>query len=139
MPLRFDKIIDAFMFREGSDEDSDTNQPVVTTGSIVWGLLIRTAIIIIASMLLLDQFQWREYWWVVLFAIWLLAAWPAYRQYQKFSKRMENFESSTLCGSCRHFDPSSQLCTIYDEHVSTNHIPCGGDLWEPKDSYFDAD
>jgi hypothetical protein len=139
MPLSFEKIIDLFMFREGSEEDSATNRPVVTTGSIVWGLMMRTTIIIVVSFFLLDQFQWREYWWLVLFAVWLLAVYPAYRQYQKFNKRMKDFEESTLCGSCRYFDPSSQLCTIYDEHVSSNHVPCGGDSWEPKSTYFDED
>ena len=121
------------MFRETGDEDNETDQPVVTTGSVVWGLLLRSAIIIFLSAILINALELRTYWWWVLLGLWFFAAWPAYRQWQQFSSRMEKFEASTLCGSCRHFDPSSQLCKIYDQHVSTNHIPCEGLAWEPKE------
>lgn len=130
--MNFDKIMDILMFRETGDEDNESDQPVVTTGSVVWGLLLRSAIIIILSSLLINALELRTYWWWVLIALWFFAAWPAYRQWQQFSTRMEKFEESTLCGSCRHFDPSSQLCKIYDQHVSTNYIPCEGLAWEPK-------
>ncbi len=131
--MNFDKIIDILMFRETGDEDNESDQPVVTTGSVVWGLLLRSSIIIILSSVLINALELRTYWWWVLIALWFFAAWPAYRQWQQFSTRMEKFEESTLCGSCRHFDPSSQLCKIYDQHVSTNYIPCEGLAWEPKE------
>lgn len=130
--MNFEKIIDLFMFREGTDKDSDSNTPVVTTGSIVWGVILRSGVIIFLSLLLLQKFEFRYYWWISLFAMWFLVAYPAHRQHSKFAQRMDNFEEETLCGSCRHFIKGSQLCGIYDEHVSRNHIPCGGEAWEPK-------
>lgn len=127
-----DKIIDALMFREGSEEDSLSNEPVITTGSIVWGVLLRSFIIIIISVFIIQKFSMQEYWWGAFFLIWVFAAFPAYRQYQKFNQRMEDFQESTLCGSCRHFELTGQLCRLYDEHVSKNYLPCEGQNWEPK-------
>lgn len=130
--MKFDTILDLLMFREASEEDNYTNEPVITTGSIVWGVLLRTAIIVALAFLLADQLDLKDYWWISFFFVWLLALYPGWRQYQAFNERMENFEESTLCGSCRYFDSSSQLCTLYDEHVSQEHLPCDGDNWEPK-------
>lgn len=127
-----DKISDAFMFRSGTEEDSHSNKPVVTTGSIVWGVILRSFLIITISIFLLDRFNAQSLWWFVLFALWVLVAFPAYKQYQVFNKRMEEFEESTLCGQCRHFDSTSQVCRLYDEHVSKEYIPCEGSAWEPK-------
>lgn len=132
--MNFDKILDVFMFREGSEEDSETNQPKVTTGSVVLGIIFRTAIIFIVFLAFADYF--RGYWYISLAAFWFFVAYPAYRQYQKFNKRIEDFKEETLCGTCRHFNATGQLCTIYDEHVSKNHIPCGGQSWEPRDDYL---
>ncbi|MDQ1265242.1 MAG: hypothetical protein QG635_392 [Bacteroidota bacterium] len=129
--MDIEKIKDAFLFREGGIEDNRSNNPVVTTGSIVWGLLLRSSIIIFLSIVIINYFQIYTYWWLVFFALWFFAAYPAWRQWQKFHSRMEDFTESTLCGSCRHFDKSSQLCRIYDEHVSVDYLPCGGDSWEP--------
>ncbi len=130
--MDLEKIKDVFLFRKGTEEDNESNQPVVTTGSIVWGLVLRSAIIIFLSIIIVQYYEAYKYWWVSLFALWFLAAWPAYLQWQTFSKRMEKFEEDTLCGTCRHFDPSSQMCKIYDEFVSKEHVPCEGMDWEPK-------
>ena len=132
--MNFDKILDVFMFREGSEKDSETNQPIITTGSVVLGIIFRTAIIFIVFLLFRDYF--RGYWYISLAIFWFFVAYPAYRQYQKFNQRIENFQEETLCGTCRHFNSTGQLCTIYDEHVSKNHIPCGGQDWEPRDDYL---
>jgi hypothetical protein len=132
--MRLDKIPDIFMFREGTDEDSDTNIPIVTTGSVVLGMILRSALIIILLFIFSDYF--REMWYLSVFIFWFFVAYPAYRQYNKFNKRMDDFKEETLCGTCRHFNPSGQLCTIYDEHVSRNHIPCNGEAWEPKDNFI---
>ncbi len=125
------KIIDLLQFRESSDHDSETDQPAVTTGSVVWGVLLRSAIIITASLFVLNKFQLREHWWVIVFLLWFLVLYPAYRQYQSYDKRIKEMQEETLCGSCKHFESSSQLCRIYDRHVSKNHIPCEGLNWEP--------
>lgn len=128
----FEKIIDLFMFREGTPEDSLTDKPVITMGSIVWGVLLRSFVILLLTAFVIQKYSLQEYWWGALFIIWAFAAFPGYRQYQKFNERMDDFKESTLCGSCRNFEPSGQLCKIYDEHVSKNHIPCDGESWEPK-------
>lgn len=127
-----EKIIDLLMFRETDDESDAANVPVITTGSIVWGLLLRSFIIVFLSFLLISYFQAYQYWWYSGFFLWLFAAYPAYRQYQSYSKKIEIIEEETLCGSCRNFDPSNQMCKIYDEHVSSDYIPCEGQSWEPK-------
>ncbi len=128
--MLYEKISDLLLFRPIEDDDGDT--PSMTTGSIVWGVLLRSAIIIVISFLLLDQLHLHEYWYIILFAVWFFAVYPGYQQYQKFNQKIEKMKESTLCGSCRHFDPSGQLCTILDEHVSSNYIPCEGESWEPK-------
>lgn len=134
--MDIEKIFDVFLFREGTDTDNDTEKPVVTTGSIVLGVIIRSALIVVISFLLIEYYDSSRHWYLMLFFIWLFAAYPGYRQYKVYNERIENFAESTLCGSCRSFDKTSQLCRIYDEHVSTKHIPCDGDSWEPKDSDF---
>jgi len=126
-----DKIIDVFMFRQSSEEDSHTNEPKVTSGSIIWGILLRSFIIMLIIMLLLESLSMREYWWMMLFAIWFIAVYPGWLQWSKFHERMEKFTEETLCGSCINFDSSSQLCKVLDEHVSVDYIPCEGLRWEP--------
>ncbi|MDA3844138.1 MAG: hypothetical protein PF588_07215 [Candidatus Kapabacteria bacterium] len=127
----FDKIIDLFLFRDGSDEDSRSTEPKVTVGSIVWGVMLRTTILLLVSTFLLYTMEYRHLWWFMLFGIWLLAIYPGWRQYHKFHERMKKFTEDTLCGSCKYFNSAGQLCKIYDEHVSTEHIPCDGQNWEP--------
>jgi hypothetical protein len=128
-----DKAIDIFMFREGTDEDEHgSSQPVITTGSVVWGMIFRSAVIVFLTFVIIDQFEIRSNWWIFSFILWFAAIYPGWRQYNKFTTRIKKIEEETLCGSCRHFEPSSQLCRIYDEHVTKDHIPCEGLNWEPK-------
>ncbi len=129
----FDKIKDALMFREGSFEDNYTTEPKVTLGSIIWGILLRTGLIIGAVMLIEILFFKRinVNWYIVFFLMWVFVAFPAYRQYRKFDERIDDLEESTLCGSCRYFIKDSQLCRLYDEHISIDFIPCEGESWEP--------
>lgn len=129
-----DKISDILMFRLPTKEDSQSREPKVTTGSIIWGVLLRTAFLIVIITLLLESLSMRQHWWLMLFAIWFGAAFPAWNQYRKFQERIKEFQEETLCGSCVHFEANSQLCKIFDEHVSTEYIPCEGMNWEPKHS-----
>lgn len=131
MDKNLEKIVDLFMFREGTEEDDYSTRPIITTGSIVWGVILRSLIIIFLTFFLLDRGYGHSVW-VLLFVYWFAVVFPAYRQYQKFNKRMDKFQEETLCGSCRHFIPGSQLCSMYDEHVSKDYIPCDGNDWEPK-------
>lgn len=133
--MKIDKILDLFMFHEGTDADSDTQNPKVTTGSIVWGVILRTILMVLLIFFVRERFDFGEYWYMLIFAFWFLVAYPAHRQYQKFTERMETFEEETLCGQCKHFNSTAQLCSLYDEHVSRQHIPCGGQDWEPKNNF----
>ena len=131
-----DKIIDVIMFREGADDDA-THQPKITTGSVVWGMLSRSLVLILISTLLLESLKLREYWYFILFLIWAIAIYPGWRQYKHFQEKMETFQEETLCGSCKNFESSSQLCKIYDEHVTKEYIPCQGENWEPNSFQLD--
>ena len=126
-----EKLADIMMFRQ-KPEDDENNRPVITTGSVIWGLLLRSSIIIIFSMIIIQYTGKYDYWWIVLILLWFLAAYPAYTQYHNFTEKMKTFEDSTLCGSCRYFDPTSQRCKILDQHVTADFIPCEGNSWEPK-------
>lgn len=139
MPI-LEKINDLFLFRLGGDEDKYSDKPLVTTGSIVWGFLFRSSIII-ALIFLIVEFTWfPQFWWISFFALWFFAAYPAWRQYQDYQERLKAFKEETLCGTCKHFEETSRMCRIYDEHVSVNRIPCEGLNWEPSvDSTFGSD
>ncbi|MBM2816797.1 MAG: hypothetical protein HW421_3559 [Ignavibacteria bacterium] len=130
--MKANRLLDIFLFRIGGEEDSHTNQPQVTVGSIVWGAILRSSIIIVLTFLMFAYFDVYQYWWVSMFALWFLVAFPAWRQWETFHARMANFTESTLCGSCLHFESGSQLCKLLDEHVSIEHLPCEGLNWTPK-------
>jgi len=127
------RLIDILNFRTYDEDENYTDKPQITVGSIVLGVLLRLFILLIASLFVFKYFPvLYDNTWVLLLAIWFLVIYPAYRGYTNYYKRIDKMQSSTLCGSCKHFEHSSQLCRVYDEHVSQNHIPCEGDSWEPK-------
>lgn len=130
MEKLFLKLFRLLNFSTENPELEDKTE-MVTTGSIVWGVLVRTVIIMILSLTLIDVLDLRSNWWVILVLLWFVVAFPAYRKYKDFSDKADEISSGILCGSCRHFVKSSQLCSIYDEHVSEDYIPCEGDDWEP--------
>ncbi len=136
--MYFDKLTDILMFRSGVDDDGFQKEPTVTIGSIVWGVLLRTTIVFIAVFFLINFPKFRDFWWVSFFGIWFFVAFPAYRQYQNYQNRIDDIEVNTLCGSCVHFRKDAQMCSLFDEHISKDYIPCGGENWEPK-STFDGD
>ncbi len=129
--MSLQKVVDLLMFRLPSDEDSHSREPQVTVGSIVWGILLRSIVLVLLVTLALESLALRQYWWMMLFIIWFAAAYPGWIQYKKYQERMDDFKESTLCGSCAHFDSGSQLCRLHDEHVSSDYIPCDGLDWEP--------
>ncbi|MGA2297556.1 MAG: hypothetical protein ABSG15_08425 [FCB group bacterium] len=132
-----DKVADYLMFREGTEDLEGEAQPIVTTGSIVWGVILRTAIIMVITFFLIDVLELREYAWFMAFLLWLGATYPGWRQYQKFQEKMKVFKEETLCGQCRHFDSTSQLCKLLDEHPTKDYIPCEGLSWEPLQNFPD--
>ena len=129
-----EKIKDIFMFRQGGNIDNYLTSPTVTSGSILWGILLRAAIlIIIAVPLVLYK---RELAWVTLFIFWILVVFPAYKQYITLNSRLEVLEEETLCGKCKYFIKESQLCSTLDEHISKENVPCDGSLWEANPYLF---
>jgi len=129
-----EKLKHLFLFKDVTDDDNHA-EPVVTYGSIVWGVLLRSSLLIVGTMLLTYGYGQNDVWYLSMFLIWLIALYPGWQQYQNYEKRIKKFTEDTLCGSCKNFNPDSQLCKLYDEHVSTNHIPCEGESWEPKNIY----
>ena len=80
-----EKIADILMFREGTEEDEEgSHQPIVTTGSIVWGVLLRSAIIVVISFIILEITGQRNWW--ISFIVWLFAVYPAFRQFTVFQE-----------------------------------------------------
>jgi hypothetical protein len=72
-------------------------------------------------------------WWYAMISIWGVGVYPAWLQYQRFNEAVEKIEDGSLCGACRHFSPSNQLCSILDEHVvHAEEPPCAGEGWEPR-------
>ena len=129
-----EKLKDALMFREGSYDDNYTVEPKVTIGSIIWGILLRSSIIIFIAVMVAMMLYKRVMvnWWFIFFLMWVFVVFPAVRQYRKFDDRIDELSDSTMCGSCKYFEKDSQLCRIYDEHISMDYLPCGGESWEPK-------
>lgn len=126
--MDFQKIIDLFFFKEKDTGDN----AVITTGAIIWGTLLRSFILMVVSTILIRKYMLYDYIYFLIFILWFFIAMPAYKAYQNFDKDMEDFTESTLCGTCRNFEKSAQLCKIYDQHPTKNFIPCDGLSWEPK-------
>ena len=136
MKLIIDKIKDIFMFREGGNLDNYLSPPTVTSGSILWGVLLRSAILIIVTLLFILISGKREFGWFASFIFWISVVYPAYKQYTALSNRLKALEEETLCGKCKFFVKESQLCSALDEHISKENIPCNGDLWEANPIFF---
>jgi hypothetical protein len=132
-----DKIKDLFMFREGSNTDNYLIPPTVTSGSILWGILLRSAVLIIITIILILALDKREFGWFAVFVFWISVVYPAYKQYTILNNRLEILEEETLCGKCKYFVKESQLCSALDEHISKDNIPCEGTMWEANPFYFD--
>jgi hypothetical protein len=128
-----DKIVDLFQFRIGTEKDDHGNpQPILTWGSIIWGIMFRTALVVFISFPFVRYTANPDLWWLVAIALWFFAAYPGWTQYQIMQKRQEKFAEGTLCGSCKNFNDQSRLCVLYDEHPTLEYIPCEGESWEPK-------
>ncbi len=129
-----EKISDVFMFRISSPEELDTEKvPYYTPGSITWGIMLRTAIMVIISVIGIGIYGGNKIAYSFLILIWIIAIYPGFRQFQEYYKNLEKITEETMCGSCRHFDETSQLCKIYDEHITKDYLPCQGENWELKD------
>lgn len=117
------------------NSENNSDMPDVTFGSIVWGALLRSAIVMVSMFYIIPKFDLQQYWYYNLFLIWIIGIYPAYLQNKKYNERIEILEESTMCGSCKYFNKNGQLCKLYDLHVSNNHIPCEGESWEAKNEW----
>ncbi len=75
-----------------------------------------------------DEFTY----FLTLLLMWAYVVYPAYRQYTLFNEHIESYQLETLCGQCKHFNPTAQTCFRYDEHVTNDYVPCEGLDWEPR-------
>lgn len=130
-PTPTDKVLDLFLLRVREPEYS-TDAPYYTTGSIVSAALLRMIVVVLAGYGLRQFVSETTMWTVMLFGLWALVAWPAYNQYVRFNTTIDDIKRDTLCGACRHFNPTNQLCSVLDEHVTTQIPPCEGESWEPR-------
>lgn len=110
-----------------------TNQPAFTVGTIIYGTILRVSAIIVLTWFLNDYFGRTETIWTIsMLLLWGIGVYPAFRSYQKFLKNVSTIKSDTLCGSCKYFNETNQLCSVYDEHVTETYVPCEGLSWEPQ-------
>jgi hypothetical protein len=126
------KIFDSIMFRPHVQRPEDPRSPKVTTGSVVLGAIFRTAVIVAITFFLKEKYDFENIWIITMFAIWGIGIFPAYKQYSSFHEKVEDLQETTLCGSCKYFESSGQLCSLLDEHVSDQYLPCEGQGWEPR-------
>jgi hypothetical protein len=129
METLWQKAQDAWLFRRRSE----SGEPEITAGTIVYGAVLRTLVLLLGTLALLGVMPdlWR-YAWLVLLALWGVVVYPAYQRWREFSERVEQLKEELLCGSCRYFEETGQLCTLLDEHVRSDYIPCEGLSWEPR-------
>lgn len=129
---RDDSFVDLLLLRMNPPQDS-IDRPYYTTGSIVSAAMIRVVILGFAAMLLSSYASPTVTWWFAMISIWGIGIYPAWMQYQRFNDAVEKIEDGSLCGVCRHFNPTNQLCSVLDEHVvRPDAPPCEGEGWEPR-------
>ncbi|MDC1067879.1 hypothetical protein OAQ99_01830 [Candidatus Kapabacteria bacterium] len=105
---------------------------IISIGSIVWGIIFRSFLLMVLSLILMNKYELYDNAFIFVVVLWFFIAWPAYNKFQDYNKKSIDFIESTLCGSCRNFEKTAQLCKIYDEHPTKDFIPCDGDDWELK-------
>lgn len=127
---RNDRWIDVFLLRMREPEHA-ADKPYYTTGSIVTAAMLRVVILGLVCIALTEVAEPTVVWWTAMLSIWGLGVYPAWLQYQTFHQKVQELTVGTLCGACRHFNPTNQLCTIMDVHVTSEEPPCEGEGWEP--------
>lgn len=129
---RDDRFVDLLLLRMNPPSDL-RERPYYTTGSIATAAMIRVALLGITSLVIAQYASQTFTWWFAMLSIWGIGVYPAWLQYQRFNDAVDTITDGTLCGACRHFNPTNQLCTIMDEHVTNPDTPpCEGEGWEPN-------
>jgi len=121
------------------EDEQISDQPSFTVGTIVYGTILRISAIIVLTWIINEYYGRTETVWTIsMLLLWGIGVYPAFQSYKKFLKNVSIIKSNTLCGSCKHFNETNQLCSILDEHVSETYVPCEGLSWEPH-SYGSRD
>ena len=105
-------------------------------GQIVLWTLVRIAVLIPVLWLAAGYVDYQFWWTIFILAVYGVVIHPAVVQYKNFVTRNKEVLEDTICSTCKHFDKSAVLCTMYDEHPKEDYIPCGGVDWEPKSNYL---
>jgi hypothetical protein len=101
-------------------------------GDIVFWTIIRTAITIAVVWILKSHID-EQLWYLVTVAIvYGIIIHPTVMGLRKFDFKNKSVLDSTICASCKHFDPSAVLCMKHDKHPTVDFIPCDGIHWEQK-------
>ena len=111
-------------------------------GSIVTWAIIRAAIVIVISFVLLEYVPWIEYgvrWMISMAALFAVVLYPAQIQYRLYKEGTKNIVAHSLCSSCKHFEETAVMCLVLDEHVTESYLPCEGLRWEPVSAERSAD
>ena len=101
-------------------------------GDIVFWTIIRTAITLLAIWILRSYISDQLWLLIVIGAVYGIIIHPTFLSYKKFEAKSKEVINSSLCSTCKHFDPSAVLCLKHDKHPTENYIPCEGEHWEPK-------
>ncbi|MFM8178565.1 MAG: hypothetical protein ACKOAG_05205, partial [Candidatus Kapaibacterium sp.] len=109
--IMLDPMFDSLLLRYTSPPPDGS--PARTTGSVVFGALMRGILVIVVGFYLWNTTEAETAAFISFILLWGYVVYPAYRQYVLFHDHVEALSLDTLCGSCRHFDRSSQRCAIY--------------------------
>jgi len=101
-------------------------------GEIIFWTIMRTAIVIPVVWILRSYIDDQLWLMIGIAAIYGIIIHPAILSYKKFEMKNKELIDSSLCSTCKHFDPSAVLCLKHDKHPTVNYIPCEGEHWEPK-------
>jgi hypothetical protein len=103
-------------------------------GSIIYWGIVRFAIVLLFSWVIVDRVDDYSGWWTMFFvALVVVVIYPAQLSYRKLTYEAERASRNSLCGNCKHFAEEAVLCTVTDEHVTRDYTPCEGLQWEPKE------
>ncbi|MBU3678800.1 MAG: hypothetical protein FGM32_04230 [Candidatus Kapabacteria bacterium] len=130
---RNDRWMDLLLLRMREPVDA-VDRPYYTTGSIVTAAMIRVALLGLICIALAQVADATIVWWTAMLSLWGLGIYPAWLQHQAFHETVERITVGTLCGACRYFNETNQLCTIMDVHVTSEEPPCEGEGWEPLEN-----
>jgi hypothetical protein len=101
-------------------------------GETVFWTIIRTAITIVGVWILKSYIDEQLWYIITIAAVYGIIIHPAVLAFKKFDIKNKNILDSTICASCKHFDPSAILCMKHDKHPTEDYIPCDGLHWEPR-------